>query len=35
MGPCDLSGEFDWFQINAPLGREREARAGINVRVPF
>lgn len=34
-GRATLSGELDWFQINAPLGREREARAGITMRLPF
>jgi len=34
-GRAAVNGELDWFQVNAPLGREREARAGITMHLPL
>jgi hypothetical protein len=34
-GGATLSAELDWFQVNAPLGRECEARAGITMHLPL
>jgi len=35
VGRATVGAELDWLQVDAQLGRQREARAGMNVRLPF